>query len=146
MATDEGAWGASNYSELLGIMSQATSPRRVVCRLLVSQELANRNGVLHGGALMSLVDHAAGTLAFLHCPKGMSNVTVEAKTNFVRSARIGDVITAIAEPAHVGRSIVVVQVGCTREDAKQISITMQTHMLIEWKEELSGLAAAPPAV
>lgn len=122
----------SNFSTLLGIEGVSTTPEEVVCRMEVSEELANRNGVLHGGALMSLVDHTAGSIAFANCREGMTNVTVEAKTNFFRSAMVGDVVTAVGRPLHVGRTTVVVQVSTTRGDGKEVSATMQTHLLMEW--------------
>ena len=123
---------SSRFSSHLGIEAVRSGPEEVVCHLRVVPQLANRNGVLHGGALMSLVDHTAGTLAFLNCPDGMTNVTVEAKTNFFRAARGGDVVTALARPLHVGRSTVVVSVTTTRADGKEVSATMQTQLLVEW--------------
>lgn len=123
---------SSRFSAHLGIEAVRSGPEEVVYNLRVVPELANRNGVLHGGALMSLVDHTAGTLAFLNCPDEMTNVTVEAKTNFFRAARVGDVVTALARPLHVGRSTVVVSVTTTRADGKEVSATMQTQLLVEW--------------
>lgn len=129
----------SNFSELLGIVEVQASRERVVNRMPVGEALANRNGVLHGGALMSLVDHTAGSLAFLACPPGMTTVTVEAKTNFFRSVRIGDIVTAVGTALHVGRTTLVVLVTTTREDGKELSATMQTQLFIEW----TGKESAP---
>lgn len=126
--------GTSNFSELLGIEQSEADPARVVNRMPVSERLANRNGVLHGGALMSLVDHTAGTLGFLACPPGMTTVTVEAKTNFFRSVRVGDTVTAVGTPLHAGRTTLVVLVTTTREDGKELSATMQTQLFVEWTE------------
>lgn len=123
---------SSSFSSHLGIVAVEAAARSATYRMPVGESLANRNGALHGGALMSLVDHTAGTVAFLNCPPGMTNVTVEAKTNFFRSARVGDVVTAIGTPLHVGRNTVVVQVVTTREDGKELSATMQTQLFIEW--------------
>lgn len=122
----------SNFSELLGIEQLEAGRERVVNRMPVGEALANRNGVLHGGALMSLVDHTAGSLALLACPPGMTTVTVEAKTNFFRSVRIGDTVTAVGTALHVGRTTLVVLVTTTRGDGKELSATMQTQLFIEW--------------
>lgn len=132
MITTGGTPASSNFSELLGIGQVEASPQRVVNRMPVGEALANRNGVLHGGALMSLVDHTAGTLAFLACPPGRTTVTVEAKTNFFRSVRIGDTVTAVGTALHVGRTTLVVLVTTTREDGKELSATTQTQLFIEW--------------
>lgn len=123
----------SNFSELLGIEHAHASRERVVNEMPVVERLVNRNGVLHGGALMSLVDHTAGTLALLACPSGMTTVTVEAKTNFFRSVRTGDTVTAVGTALHVGRTTMVVLVTTTRADGKELSATMQTQVFVEWK-------------
>ena len=81
---------------------------------------------------MSLVDHCAGSLAFALCPPGMTNVTLEAKTNFFRAARVDDTVTAVATPLHVGRTTLVVQVVTTRGDGKEVSATTQTQLFLQW--------------
>lgn len=103
-----------------------------VTTMRITPALANRNGVLHGGALMSLVDHCAGTLAFALCPPDMTNVTLEAKTNFFRAARVDDTVTAVASVLHLGRTTLVVQVVTTRGDGKEVSATTQTQLFLEW--------------
>ena len=127
----------SNFSATLGIESVVVTPEHAEYRMPVTEGMANRNGVLHGGALMSLVDHAAGTLAFVCCDEETTNVTVEAKTNFFRAARVGDVVTAVASPLHSGRSTMVIQVMATREDGKAVSSTTQTQVLVRWRDEAS---------
>ena len=124
----------SGFSRLLGIEGVEAGTAGAVDRLAITEDLANRNGVLHGGALMSLVDHCAGTVAFANCPPGKTNVTLEAKTNFFRAARVGDTVTAVGKPLHVGRTSVVVQVIATRGDGKELSATTQTQLYLDWTE------------
>lgn len=128
----------SSFSDHLGIEEGEVSLERAVSTLRITEELANRNGVLHGGALMSLIDHCAGTLAFAVCPPDMTNVTLEAKTNFFRAARVGDTVTAVATALHSGRTTLVVQVGTTRGDGKEVSATTQTQLLLEWGDGGGG--------
>lgn len=123
----------SSYSIHLGIEDVEATPDRVVYRMPVTEQLANRNGVLHGGALMSLVDHTGGTVAFLNCPPRKTTVTLEGKTNFFRFARVGDVVTAVGRPLHAGGTTVVVQITTTREDGKELSASMQSQLLIDWR-------------
>ena len=122
----------SRFSELLGIQEGEVTPERAVSTMRITRELANRNGVLHGGALMSLIDHCAGTLAFALCPPEMTNVTLEAKTNFLRAARVDDTVTAVATALHAGRTTLLVQVITTRGDGKEVSATTQTQLFLEW--------------
>lgn len=122
----------SGFSEHLGIQEGASSREQAVATMRVTRELANRNGVLHGGALMSLIDHCAGTLAFAICPPELTNVTLEAKTNFFRPARVGDTVTAVATALHSGRTTLVVQVVTRRGDGKEVSATNQTQLFLQW--------------
>lgn len=124
----------SNFSALLGIEFVTCTPEEVICQMVVTTSMANRNGVLHGGALMTLADTAAGTTAFINSPVEVTNTTVEAKTNFVRPVTVGDTVIARCVPIHVGRTTVVLQVMLTRGDGKVVGATSQTHLFLGWKE------------
>ena len=125
----------SAYSELTGITLVSVTPDEVICRMEVTDSLANRNGALHGGAVMTLADNAAGTCAFINIPAELSNTTIESKTNFLRGVRIGDVVMAYCVPLHRGRTTVVLQTTMTRGDGKVIAITTQTHLILNWSDE-----------
>jgi uncharacterized protein (TIGR00369 family) len=104
---------------------------RVVCEMDVTGALTNRNGVLHGGAMMTLADNAAGSVAFINIPVSKSNTTIEAKTNFLRGVKVGDRVTATCTPMHRGRTTLVLQVVMTRRDGKQAAVTTQTHLVLD---------------
>ena len=125
----------SAYSLLTGIELISVTPDEVVCRMEVTEKLANRNGALHGGAVMTLADNAAGTCAFINIPADKSNTTIESKTNFLRGVRMGDVVTARCIPLHRGRTTVVLQTTMTRGDGKTVAVTTQTHLILNWSDE-----------
>lgn len=122
----------------LGMRVVAARPDRVEFELPVTPELANRNGVLHGGAIMALADNAGGTATFLNLPEGRSTTTIESKTNFLRPVRIGDVARAVAVPLHLGRTTQIWQTTVTRGDGKTAAIVTQTQMVLDWTEPGSG--------
>lgn len=122
----------SNFAGLLGIEIVKVTPEEVICRMRVTEAMANRNGVLHGGAVMTLADNAAGSTAFINSDTDQTNVTVEAKTNFMRAVKVGDTLTASCVPLQTGRRIQVLQVTVTRGDGKVVAVTTQTHLLLEW--------------
>lgn len=124
----------SAFTRVLGIEIPVCTPQEVVCHMTVTPEMANRNGVLHGGALMTLADTAAGTASFINSPAEISNTTVEAKTNFIRPVEVGDVLTARCVPVHIGRATNVLQVTLTRSDGKTVAVTTQTHLFLGWKD------------
>lgn len=121
----------SAFGEACGVEVLHVAPDRVVCRMEVTARHANRNGVLHGGAIMALADCAAGTAAFINIPEDRSNTTVEAKTNFLRSVALGDTLTATCVPLHAGRTTIVLQITLTREDGKVAAVTTQTHLVLD---------------
>ena len=123
----------SAFAALCGIEMVEVGPDRVVCRMAVTERLGNRNGVLHGGALMTLADNAAGGAAFINIPEGRSNVTLEAKTNFLRAVEVGDTLTATCVPLHAGTTTIVLQVTMTRSDGKVAAVTTQTHLVLDWR-------------
>ncbi|WP_102225176.1 PaaI family thioesterase [Acidimangrovimonas sediminis] len=122
----------SPFSGALGIHTTNWAPERVEGRMEVKPWMANRNGVLHGGALMSLADNLSATGTFLNLPEGRSTVTVETKTNFLRAIKVGDVATGVATPYHRGRTTMVWEVRVTRGDGKLAAVVTQTQLVIDW--------------
>lgn len=123
---------SSTFTRHSGIRPVSVTPDLVVYELPVTETQTNRNGVLHGGAIMTLADAAAGSAAFINIPVGKSNTTVESKTNFLRAVRVGDVVTARCTPLHRGRTVMVFQIEMTRADGKVAAMSTQTHMVIDW--------------
>ncbi|SDE87208.1 PaaI family thioesterase [Rhodospira trueperi] len=122
----------STFTRHSGIRPVSVTPDLVVYEMPVTETQTNRNGVLHGGAIMTLADAAAGSAAFINIPADKSNTTVESKTNFLRAVRVGDVLTARCTPLHRGRTVMVFQIEMTRGDGKIAAMSTQTHMVIDW--------------
>ena len=123
----------SAFSDLCGIRVVTLAADLVVLEMPVTADLTNRNGVLHGGALMTLADSAAGTAAFVNIAAERSNTTLEAKTNFLRGVRLGDTVRAHCVPLHRDDTILVLEVTTRRGDGKIAAVTTQTHMVLDWK-------------
>ncbi|MCF3974174.1 PaaI family thioesterase [Paracoccus sp. EGI L200073] len=123
-----------DFAGHLGARLLESTPEKVVFEMTVTQALANRNGVLHGGAIMGLADNAGGTATFLNLAEGRSTTTIESKTNFLRPIRIGDTARAVCEPLHRGRTTQVWQTRVTRGDGKLAAIVTQTQLVINWTE------------
>lgn len=120
---------AMPLAALLGFEAVEGGPGAVVVRGAWAPERCTAAGVLHGGYLMSLADAAAATLAHLNLPAGAATATIEAKTNFLAAVRQGSV-TARAEPVHVGRTTIVVQVDVRDDTGRLVSRTLQTQAVI----------------
>lgn len=122
------------FSVLLGIRILSVSPDEVVAEMPVTLDLSNRNGVLHGGAIMSFADNVGGTATMMNLPEGTTTTTVESKTNFLRPIRIGDIARATSIPLHKGRTMMVWQTSITRGDGKLAAVVTQTQLVMVWDE------------
>ncbi len=121
------------FARLLGLRVLVAEPDRVVAEMEVTEALTNRNGTLHGGAVMGLADNMGGTATFLNLGPGQGTVTVESKTNFLRTVPLGDIATAETTPLHRGRSTMIWQTRLTRGDGKLAAVVIQTQMVLEPK-------------
>lgn len=120
------------FPELLGCEMVENSADRVVLHATVTEALLNRNGVLHGGALMGMADSAGGQVASANLPPGRATTTIESKVNFLRPVRLGDVATMTSVALHVGRTTMLIQTTVTRPDGKVAAIVLQTQMVFDW--------------
>lgn len=118
------------FASHLGSRLVSVDPDRVVGELAVRPEHANRNGVLHGGALMAFADNLGGTAASINLPEGAGTTTIESKTNFFAPIPVGDVARGECTPLHRGRTTQVWQTRITRQDGRLAAIVTQTQLVM----------------
>jgi 1,4-dihydroxy-2-naphthoyl-CoA hydrolase len=118
------------FAELIGIEFTHVAPDRVVAELPVREALCTRPAVLHGGAIMAFADTLGATGAFLNLPPGAGTTTLESKTNFIGSAKVGSVVTAESTPVHIGSRTSVWTTRITREDGRLVAVVTQTQMVL----------------
>jgi 1,4-dihydroxy-2-naphthoyl-CoA hydrolase len=115
----------------LGIELTTSEKDRVVGRLAVREAITTDGHILHGGAYMALADSLGAIGAVLNLREGTRTTTLESKTNFLGSARVGETITGEASPLHVGRRSSVWQTRITNAEGKLLALVTQTQMTIE---------------
>jgi 1,4-dihydroxy-2-naphthoyl-CoA hydrolase len=118
------------FSRFLGIELVSYGRERIVAELVVREEMANRNGVLHGGAIMAFADNLGGTAASLNLPPEARTTTLESKTNFLRPVPIGHRARAECIPLHRGRTTSVWQTTVTDEDGRVAAVVTQTQLVL----------------
>ncbi|HHX91037.1 MAG TPA: PaaI family thioesterase [Paracoccus sp.] len=118
------------FAQTLGIRVVSARADRVEAELPVTPALANRNGVLHGGALMALADNMGGTATFLNLGPDQGTTTIESKTNFFRPVTLGDTARAVTVPLHRGRRTMVWQTTISGSDGKLAALVTQTQMVL----------------
>jgi 1,4-dihydroxy-2-naphthoyl-CoA hydrolase len=104
---------------LLGVETVALGPERVELRLVVDERVHQPYGVLHGGVSALLAETAASFGAALAAPPGHMVVGIELNASHLRPMREG-VLTAIATPVRVGRSVQVWEISLTDESEREI--------------------------
>src|ERR1700676_3677807 len=118
------------FADFMGMKITHVSPDKVVAEMLVRDQLNNRFGALHGGALMALADNLGGTATIANLPKGGRTATIESKTNFFAGIPVGDTARAECTPLHRGRTTMVWQTRITRNDGKLCALVTQTQIVI----------------
>jgi uncharacterized protein (TIGR00369 family) len=119
------------FADFMGITITHVSPERVTAELKARDELNNRFGILHGGAIMALADNLGGTATTANLKDGQSTTTIESKTNFFTAVPIGDTAYAECLPLHRGRTTMVWQTRVTRSDGKLCAVVTQTQLVLD---------------
>lgn len=86
-------------------------------RIVVDRRHLHPGGYVHGGAWTALGDTVAAWATFRNIPPGHDFTTIELKLNVFAAGLPGDEIVAVAEPLHIGRSTVVIEVKIERTPA-----------------------------
>jgi len=83
-------------------------------RIVVDRRHLHPGGFVHGGAWTAIGDTVAAWATFRNIPPLHDFTTIELKLNVFGSGLLGDEIVAVAEPLHVGRTTVVLEVRIDR--------------------------------
>lgn len=74
-------------------------------RFVVGEHHMAPNGFLHAGSVVTLADSACGYGCVISLPEGAANfTTVEVKSNFLGTAKLGEVVSTEARLVHGGRT------------------------------------------
>ncbi len=118
------------FAQMLGVRITHLSADRVEAELHVREDLGNRFGILHGGALMALADNLGGTATMANLTDGRRTTTIESKTNFFAAIPVGDTARAECTPLHRGARTMVWQTRVTRGDGKLAALVTQTQLVL----------------
>jgi len=118
------------FAAFMGMKITHVSKDKIVAEMVVRDELNNRFGALHGGAVMALADNLGGTATMANLPPGGRTATIESKTNFFAGIPIGDTAHAECTPLHRGRSTMVWQTRITRNDGRLCALVIQTQIVM----------------
>jgi 1,4-dihydroxy-2-naphthoyl-CoA hydrolase len=124
---------AHGFRDLLGVKITYAGKDKAEGEMLVTADVCRPGGILHGGAFMGFADIMGGNATLPHLPEGATTSTVESKTNFFAAVPMGETVTALSTPLHVGRTTIVVQTRITRADGKLAALVTQTQLVMTRK-------------
>ena len=134
--------------KLLGLRFVDDGPGRVVVEMPVRQEAFNGSGNLHGGAIATLIDVAAGSCAARASgfdAVTQSLVTADLHVRYLGRPR-GDVVRADARLVRAGRMLIVVEVRVLDPDDNVIAVADFSSMVVPRREPLrEGTTSDPSA-
>jgi uncharacterized protein (TIGR00369 family) len=113
----------SGYAELIGYRVTKRATDYCEMELTVERKHLNRLNVLHGGALATLIDTAAGiAVAFAQGPdKVLPAVTLSLSMQFLGQAKIGDVLTVVGRRIGGGRTVAYGTAEIKNQDGRAIA-------------------------
>ena len=114
-------------ADKLGIVLVAASAERVVATMPVHGN-TQPYGLLHGGATAALAETVGSFAAALHAGPGRFAVGVDLNATHHRALSAG-VVTAVATPAHRGRSSATYDVVVTDGEGRRVCTARLTCML-----------------
>lgn len=95
-------WDGDRASQALGMEVESVAPGAARVSMRVRPDMTNGHGICHGGLVFALADSA---FAFACNSHGANTVAAGAAIEFLRPAREGDLLTAVAtERWRAGRS------------------------------------------
>ena len=122
---------ASPYAQLLGMKVVELAEGRVVIEMPLREEYLNWAGITHGGAIMSLADHAFGCALNTG---DLAYVAVQFNTSFVAAPRVGEVLQAEGRVLHAGRKIGMVQITVKDSSGRLIATASGTSVAVERRQ------------
>jgi len=103
----------------------------VVGHIDVTGDLIAGTGYLFAPAVVALADTCAAIGCGANIPEGASFTTIELKSNFLSSARVGERVTCRCTPAHLGRQTHVWDAEVTNESTgRRMALFRCTQMVL----------------
>ena len=115
------------YARLLGFELDEVSPGAATLGLEIRKDLMQNHGVVHGGAIASLIDTATAFAIIPLLTPEEKVTTVDLAISYLRPITKGRV-TATARVVRAGRRLLVVSAEVKGEDGKLAATALSTYI------------------
>lgn len=123
----------NRFARKLGIVVESVTANGARVVKTIEEDDLNPLDRAHGGVYFTMADSAAGSAMVTH---GHAAVTMNATYNFLRSAQLGDVVTAEAVEVKSGKTICVYDVRVTDQNGTLLGTGTFTFFQLEEEIEL----------
>jgi uncharacterized protein (TIGR00369 family) len=133
--TERGRWATEFFGPRvpgqLGCIFDHSASDLVVGHIDVTENLIAGTGFLFAPAVIALADTCAAIGCGNNIPEGSSFTTIELKSNFLSSARVGDRVACRCVPVHLGRQTHVWDATVTNEsNGRTMALSRCTQMVL----------------
>lgn len=128
------------FTRWLGAAVLEVGPRRSVVRMTVRAEMVNGFGTCHGGVTYALADSA---FAFACNTHGTVSVALDVAVSYPNPARVGDVLTAVAEAEAPPRRVGFYRVTVTNARGEPVLLFRGTAYDTRRPHDAAAAGAAP---
>ena len=115
------------FAKLIGIELEAVEPGLAVLGLDIRAELKQNNGVVHGGAIASLIDTATAFAIIPLLAEGERATTIDLTSSYLRPLETGRA-RATARVLRAGRRVVVVSAEVSDEGQNLAATALSTYL------------------
>jgi acyl-CoA thioesterase len=120
---------AGPIAEMLHITQDLGPHGGAVWRLEVTPELLNPHGVLHGGAVYTMVDYSMGSTTMGALSPGEICATIEIKISYLAGVR-GGTLTCTTDIIKQGRKVVFLESKVTDDSGKLVAAATGSFSVI----------------
>lgn len=112
----------NNFAETLGLEFSELGKDFLKGTLVVDERHLRPGGIVNGGVFLGMIEtvgSVAARMVILKEPKNSLGIQINA--NHLRVAKVGDTLTAIAKPVHIGKTTHLWNVSIENQEGKTIS-------------------------
>ncbi len=121
---------AAPIFKTMGLSAQSIDPGAAVFTMQPHDYLMHGRGIVHGGAISTLLDTAMAWSAISTLPRGNACTTIQLAVNFIRPAVAETrLIRAEAKVLNAGRRLILVEAKATTPDGKLMATATSTCLV-----------------